>query len=111
MTLAPALIAFFVEQYMWSRLPGYMLGSPMVLATDDSEAIYSAGGLVAVWGAMAAVASSAWFREQWRRFVPYEGPEAVGGSARDEPVTNLESEQATAIVGNKHRDFGEVCYD
>lgn len=92
MCLVPCLIAFFVEQYMWSNLPAYMLGSPMVLTTEDNSAIYAAGGVVAVWLAMIVAASLSWGRSQWEQFVPCERGQRVRGPSADR-ATAFEKEK------------------
>lgn len=95
MCMGPCLLAFFLEQYIWSDVPWYTLGSPMVLTTNDSQALYSAGGLVAVWLAMAAVASSSWAFGQWRRFLPYDGGQPPHRAAEN-PAENRMSDAQTS---------------
>ncbi|MGM0489621.1 MAG: ABC transporter permease [Planctomycetota bacterium] len=100
MCMGPCLLAFFFEQSMWSDVPWYTLGSPMVLTTNDSQALYSAGGLVAVWLAMAAVASAGWAFGQWRRFLPYHA-EQPAYEAVENRMPDSQTEYQRETVGQQ----------
>ncbi|MFW6171180.1 MAG: ABC transporter permease [Planctomycetota bacterium] len=91
MCMGPCLAAFFFDQYLWSNMQWYMLGSPMVLSTTDHEAIVTGGVVVAVWLVIAVAASFRWALDQWRRFLPYEVIEPDSEASEERvPVANAE---------------------
>lgn len=72
-SLVPLVVAFLVAANGGrDMLPWYVIGSPMVLAMDDSAAISAAEPFVVVWLAIVVLASLPWLVAQWQRFTPLE---------------------------------------
>lgn len=89
--LGPYFTAFFFEHNSWNVLPWYLLGSPMVLAMSNREAIAVAPAVVAAWLLLSLVVTVPWGFGQWLRFTPHKSAlPPVVPSAYSEPVLAAE---------------------
>lgn len=87
MCLGPYLIAFFVERDWWSTLPGYMLGSPLVLTEMNTPLRESAQWFLGVWLIVGGLSCIPWALGQWRRFAPYPAqPEQLASEPQSQTI-------------------------
>ena len=83
----------------WTMLPWYLLGSPMVLLTSESnEARHMAGPFVIGWLLLCVLLSAPWLFGQWRRFVPYEPSKETPAVAEGQASRQLLYTTAGCIV-------------
>jgi hypothetical protein len=78
LALGPYLAAFFgSRQWEQQMLPWYLLGSPLVLSTNNTVAKNAAGPFVVGWLVLCIFISAPWAFAQWRRFMPHRATVSV----------------------------------
>ena len=95
--LVPYLADFFItgKDFM-DVLPWYLLGSPLVLTTQNEDARELALMIMRCWLAIAALLSVPWLFGQWRCFQPYFSLRPVVARRQNDPF-----EHSNAVRGRE----------